>query len=120
MKSLTITYEDGLERSRTLREHMAMRVYSGAGVTAVAGKLDMAPSKLSEKLAGGDSSGKPRGMSIDEFERYLETGDLTPIHYLVDKFVVTPEAKHAEAVAQFTKLAEAMAPLAQLLGVKWP
>lgn len=126
MRHLSITYQGGLTHtSRSLRELLLVQVQHNGGVVAVAGKMDLAPSKLSEKLseklAGGDTSGKPRGMTIDELERYMkETGDVTPVHYLVEKFLTCPDAQHAEAIAQFTKLAAAMAPLAHTLGLKWP
>ena len=122
MRHLSITYQGGLTHtSRSLRELLLVQVQHNGGVVAVAGKMDLAPSKLSEKLAGGDTSGKPRGMTIDELERYIkETGDVAPVHYLVEKFLTCPDAQHAEAIAQFTNLARAMAPLAQSLGIKWP
>ena len=60
-------------------------------------------------------------MTIDELERYItETGDVSPVHYLVEKFLTCPDAQHAEAVAEFAKLAAIMGPLATKLGVKWP
>lgn len=121
MKTLTISYENGLSRSRSLREHVATRVYSGAGVTAIAGKLDMAPSKLSEKLAGCDSGGKLRGLSVDDFERYLaETKDFTPIHYLIQKYLECPDVQHAEALAKLQQLSAQFGALAEQLGGKWP
>ncbi len=122
MRHLSITYQGGLtQRSRSLRELLQVQVHNNGGVVAVAGRMDLAPSKLSEKLAGGDSGGKPRGMTIDELERYItETGDVAPVHYLVEKFLTCPDAQHAEAVAEFAKLAAIMGPLAAKLGVKWP
>lgn len=122
MRSLHITYEGGLtQTSRSLRELLLVQVQRNGGVVSVAGKLDLSPSKLTEKLAGGDSGGKPRGLTIDELERYLkETGDISPIHYLIEKYMTSPDAQHAEAIAQFAALAAAMTPLAAKLGVKWP
>lgn len=122
MRHLSITYQGGLtQRSRSLRELLQVQVHNNGGVVAVAGRMDLAPSKLSEKLAGGDSGGKPRGMTIDELERYIaETGDVSPVHYLVEKFLTCPDAQHAEAVAEFAKLAAVMGPLAAKLGIKWP
>ncbi len=120
MKTRTITYESGLTRSASLREHIATRVYSGSGVTAVAGKLDMAPSKLSEKLAGSDSSGKLRGLSIDDFERYLQTGDLSPIHYLIERYMRTPEVVHAEHMAELHASLGALSGVLNKMGIKWP
>jgi len=122
MRHLSITYQGGLTHtSRSLRELMQVQVHNNGGVVAVAGKVDLSPSKLSEKLSGGDGGGRQRGLTIDELERYMkETGDVTPVHYLVEKFLTCPDAQHAEAIAQFTNLARAMAPLAQSLGIKWP
>lgn len=122
MRHLSITYQGGLTHtSRSLRELMQVQVHNNGGVVAVAGKVDLSPSKLSEKLSGGDGGGRQRGLTIDELERYIkETGDVSPVHYLVEKFLTCPDAQHAEAIAQFTNLARAMAPLAQSLGIKWP
>ncbi|TDB26834.1 hypothetical protein ATCM_03770 [Stenotrophomonas sp. ATCM1_4] len=121
MKSLQITYEDGLTRNRSLREHIAAQVYAGAGVTAVAGRLDMAPSKLSEKLAGSDSSGKPRGLSIDDLEKYItETRDVSPIHYLIERFLISPEAATAEALAELQQQLAGLSGTLAKLGVRWP
>ncbi len=121
MKSLQITYEDGLTRNPTLRDHMAAMIHRGAGLTAVAGQLDMAPSKLSEKLAGCSSDGKPRGLSIDDLERYIRTtNDVTPIHYLVERYLITPEAATAEALAELHKNLSALSGTLSKLGVRWP
>src|SRR3546814_5059418 len=63
--------------------------------------MDLSPSKLTEKLAGSDSGGKPRGLTIDELEAYLQrTGDLSPEHYLVEKYLNDPEIAQAEAAAK--------------------
>ncbi|MNM06968.1 hypothetical protein D3C81_170000 [compost metagenome] len=121
MRHLSITYQDGLtERSRSLREHLLVQVHQ-RGVVAVAGSMDMAPSKLTEKMAGQDSGGKSRGMTIDELETYIRTqGDISPIHYLIERYMTSPEAAHAEAIAELTKLATALPALLQRAGVKWP
>jgi hypothetical protein len=118
MQQLSLTFEPGLaQKSRCLRDHMATRVYNG-GLVAIAGKLDMAPSKLTEKLAGADSGGKARGMTIDELERYLEkTGDLSPVFYLVDKYLRDPEVTRAEALAVLQELAKQMPALMHAAGL---
>ena len=69
-QQMSLTFEPGLaQRNRCLRDHLTTRIYGPryGGLVAVAGKLDMAPSKLSEKLTGCDSGGKVRGLTIDEF-----------------------------------------------------
>src|SRR5690349_19833869 len=100
MRHLSITYQDGLtQRSRSLREHVLVQVHQ-RGVVNVAGQMDLSPSKLSEKLAGQDSGGKPRGMTIDELESYIKTqNDISPIHYLIERYMTSPEAAHGEAIA---------------------
>lgn len=105
MQQLTVTYEAGLaQRTRSLREQVASGVYR-RGLVSVAGKLDLAPSKLSEKLAGGDSSGRRRGLTLDELELYIAvTGDVSPIHYLVDKFLRDPTTAQREAMAEVLAL----------------
>src|SRR3546814_12516470 len=63
--------------------------------------MDLAPTKLTQKLAGSDSGGKPRGLTIDELEAYLQrTGDLSPVHYLVETYLNDPEIAQAEAAAK--------------------
>jgi hypothetical protein len=117
MKQLSLTFEPGIgSRNRSLREHLATRVDS-VGLVAVAGKIDVAPSKLTEKLAGSDSGGKSRGLTVDELETYIQrTGDVSPIHYLVDKYLQDPAIVQQEAAAKFAELMEQLIPLAHAAG----
>lgn len=119
MKQLSLTLEPGIgSRNRTLREHLATRIY-GAGMVAVAGKMDLSPSKLTEKLAGSDSGGKPRGLTIDELERYIAiSGDVSPIHYLVDKYLQDPAVVQQEALAKIASLAEQLPALLAAAGMQ--
>lgn len=118
MRQLSITFQPGLsQKSRSLRDHMTTQVYN-RGLVTVAGQLDMAPSKLTEKMAGADSGGKSRGMTIDEFEGYLErTGDLTPIYYLVEKYLHDEDARRDEALAQLASLAQTLPALMAAAGM---
>lgn len=108
-QQLTLSLEPGLaQRHLTLRDCVLQQVYA-RGHGRVANLIDVAPSKLTEKLAGSDSGGKPRGMTLDELERYLErTGDPTPVLYLVDKFLRDPQAQQAEAMAALVNLAQTL------------
>lgn len=116
---LTLSFEPGLSQKHLcLREMVASSVYS-RGHGRVAALLDVAPSKLTEKLAGMDSSGKPRGLTVDEFERYLEkTGDLSPINYLLDKFVRDSGVRQQEALDKLAALADALPALMAAAGLK--
>ncbi|RLK56260.1 hypothetical protein BCL79_0644 [Stenotrophomonas rhizophila] len=120
MRHLSLTYQSGLTRNRSLRDHMTTVVYD-RGLVETAGRLDMSPSKLTEKLAGQDSGGKLRGMTIDELERYFAaTKDFSPIHYLIEKYLTCPEAAQAEAMAELTKLVGQLSGALEKAGVKWP
>lgn len=118
MQQLSLTFEPGLaQRSRCLRDHVAGRVYQ-RGLVRVAGELDLSPSKLTEKLAGCDSGGKVRGLTIDELETYVErTGDVSPIHYLVDKYLRDPAVAQQEALARIADLIREFPALAHAAGL---
>lgn len=118
MKQMSLTLEAGISaRNRTLREHLAQCIYS-EGLVAVAGKLDLSPSRVSEKLAGVDSGGKPRGMTVDELERYIDqTGDVSPIHYLVEKYLHDPVAAQQEALHRLAALSEQLPALLAAAGL---
>ena len=118
MRQLSITFSPGMsQRSRNLREHVATQVYSGAGIVAIAGKIDVSPSKLTEKLAGVDSGGKPRALTVDELERYIDTtGDKSPIYYLVEKYLHDPEIAQQEAMAKLAQTLESLGPLMAAAG----
>lgn len=115
---LTLRFETGLaERHLTLRDCLVQQVY-GRGHGRVSNLLDIAPSKLTEKLAGLDSGGKPRGMTLDEFERYLEkTGDITPIYYLIDKYLRDPGVAQQEALAKLAAFADQLPALMAAAGL---
>lgn len=117
-RQLSLSFEPGLaQRHGSLRQCMAAGVYS-RGLVRVAGQVDMAPSKLSEKLAGGAGDRK-RDIGLDELERYLDTsGDQTPILYLVDKYLSSKEAQAQEQAQKLTLAVETL--LAQLKGQSQP
>lgn len=80
---LTLDLEAGLtEHYRSVKEVMAAGVYK-RGLTRIAGKLDVAPGNLSVMLSGDGQ----RHLDTDLLEAYIQdTGDLTPIRYLVAKY----------------------------------
>lgn len=116
-QQLSLSFEPGLSvRFRSVRDAMAAGVYQ-RGLTTTAGKIDMAPSKLSEKLAGGTGD-RERDIGLIEFERYLsETGDRTPILYLIDKFMRDPGVVQQEANARLMELFELILPAAEAAGL---
>lgn len=106
---MVLDFEPGLvERYGSLRECVATGVYQ-RGLKRVAIDLDSAPSNLSVQLSEDPS----RNFSVDSLERYISaTGDVTPIHYLAEKFLSDKGAKkdavQAELLRQFATLTQLM------------
>lgn len=100
---LTLELEPGLtQRFRCARDAVAQGVYR-RGLKVTAADLDMAPGNLSVAL--GDDG--VRHLSIDAFERYLQvTGDLTPLYYLVERYLGDQGAVRAEALERLMRVAE--------------
>lgn len=112
---LTLQLEPGLaQRHRSLKECVAVGVHA-RGLVQVAGKIDRSPSHLSEALSGVDR----RKFDVNELERYIaETGDLTPIHYLIDKFMRDPAALQLAALAKVSVLAQELAAQMAAAGIQ--
>lgn len=111
---LTLSFEQGIsERFQSLRECIATGVYQ-RGLGSVAIDLNKAPGNLSVEL----SDDPTRHFSADNLERYIEkTGDLTPIHYLIDKFLDDKANKQNAAMAQLAPILQQLAPLLRQAGL---
>lgn len=106
---LALSLDPGLaEQHRSLKECVAARIYQQrGGITAVAGRLDMQPSHLSEVLGGGGD--RHRKFDLDELERYIvEFDDVTPILWLVSRYLQEEGAAQAHAMQQLAKLADVL------------
>ncbi len=96
------------ERFRSAKEAMAAGVYR-RGLKRCAADLDVAPGNLSVMLSGDGQ----RHLDVDLLERYVEqTGDRTPIYYLVAKHCGDSSAARDEAVERVQAM---LAELPQLL-----
>jgi hypothetical protein len=115
MTQLTLQLEPGVgAKYRTLKECVASGVYQ-RGVVAVAGKIDKQPSHLSEALSGSER----RKFDIDDLERFVATtGDVTPILYLIDRFLSDPTARQQEAMAKLAELAESLPAILAAAGIE--
>jgi len=111
---LTLSFEPGLvERFGSLRECIATGIYQ-RGLTNVAPSLDKAPGNLSVEL----SEDPIRKFGVESLELYIEKfGDLTPVYYLVEKFLAAPGAEHDAALAQIAPLLSQLAPLLKKAGL---
>jgi hypothetical protein len=96
------------ERFRSAKEAMAAGIYR-RGLKRCAADLDVAPGNLSVMLSGDGQ----RHLDVDLLERYVEqTGDRTPIYYLVAKHCGDSSAARDEAVERVQAM---LAELPQLL-----
>lgn len=111
----TVVYEPGnSRRHRSLRDCLVAGVYS-RGLGQVAQLVDESPSALSEKLSGG--SGRKRDVGCDLLETYIaKTGDLTPIFYLVEKYVQDQTVVQQQALAALAALCQELPPLLKAAG----
>ena len=113
-EQLTLSFEQGLaDKFPSLRECVATGVYQrGLGNTAI--DLNKAPGNLSVEL----SDDPQRHFSCDSLERYMEKSkDLTPLYYLIDKFLQDKGRKQEEALAQLAPLLAQLAPLMRQAGI---
>lgn len=113
-QQLTLSFEPGLvDRFPSLRECVATGVYQ-RGLNNVAPSLDKAPGNLSVEL----SEDPTRKFGVDSLELYIEKfGDLTPVYYLVEKFLRKPDADQDAALAQIAPLLQQLGPLLKRAGI---
>jgi hypothetical protein len=111
---LTLSFEQGLsDRYQSLRDCIAASIYR-YGLTNAAIDLDKAPGNLSVEL----SADPARKFSVDSLEQYMtKTKDLTPIYYLIDKFLNDHSQKQNAALAQLAPLLQQLAPLMRQAGL---
>lgn len=113
-RQLTLDFEPGLvERYRNLRDCVGTGIYKrGLSITAI--DLNESPGNLGNQL----SDDSQRKFGIDDFELYLQkSGDMTPIYYLVEKFLNKAEAEHDAALAQIAPILAQLAPLLKKAGL---
>ena len=66
----------------------------------------------------GVGTDRKRDIGLDEFEAYIDkTGDISPIHYLVDKYLRDPSVTQAEAMASLAALADSLPALMAAAGL---
>lgn len=76
----------------------------------IAADMDLSQSELSRKLSGNPDDS--RRFTLDDLEHFIvATGDVTPIYYLVEKFLENEEMKQQRALAELLKIAPQLAAL---------
>jgi hypothetical protein len=111
---LTLSFEPGLaQRFHSLRECVATGIYQ-RGLHNVAPSLNKAPGNLSVEL----SDDPTRKLGVDSLEDYIaKFGDLTPIYYLVEKFVGEKGAAKDSAMDELKALASQLQDTLRRAGV---
>jgi hypothetical protein len=102
---LSLNFEPGLaQRFGSLKACVRHRVYASPKLLkTIAADMDLSESELSRKL--GDNPEDKRNFTVDDLETYVRTqGDVTPIHYLAEKFAIDPDTKQAFAKAELARL----------------
>jgi len=101
---MTLDFQPGLaERFTGLLDCMRQGAYTHRNpLKTIAADMDMSQSDLSRKLSGNPED--PRRMSVDDFEKYLQaSGDMTPIYYLVEKYLADHEATQRRAAGELAR-----------------
>ncbi len=114
-RQLTLALDDDiLTAHRNVREVVAAGIYR-RGLKRCAGELDLAPGNLSSAL-GDDSN---RKFSVDELERYIQTtGDTSPVHYLVAKYLGDEGASRDQALHQVAELLQSLPGMLSAAGLQ--
>jgi hypothetical protein len=116
-KQFTLNFEPGLtERHGTLLDCVRERAYSFRNpLKTLAADMDLSESDLSRRLRN-DPNDK-RSFSICDLERFIvATGDVTPIHYLIEKYLQDPTHKRARALDQLVGLMPTLEALVKAAG----
>lgn len=115
-RQLTLDFEPGLvSKHRNLRDCVSTCIYR-RGLSTVAIELNESPGNLTNQLSDESS----RKFGIDDLEQFIEKSkDVTPIYYLVEKFLHQheAEAEHDAALAALGPLLAQIAPLMKKAGL---
>lgn len=118
-QQLSLQLEPGLSRKfRSLRRCVAHVVYQ-TGLDRCAIAADEGPGNFSKSLADrqkGDTTA--RRFDIDALEAVIdETGDYSPIYYLIDKYLRDDKARKDEAISRLGSMLPELTALLKQAGV---
>lgn len=102
---LTLDFEPGLaDRHESLLACIRQCAYSHRNpLKTIAADMDQSQSDLSRKLSSNHDD--PRRFSVDDLEKFVKaTGDVTPILYLVEKYLADSETKQRAAQLQLAAM----------------
>lgn len=105
MQQITINYDAGLVDSfPTCREYVAHRVHNqGRAQKSIAADMDYSPSHLSRKCA--QSPDDSMRLTLDDFEKFIDvTNDVTPVLYLVEKYLTNSPGRIKQLEEELARL----------------
>lgn len=103
---MTLDFQPGLaERHSSLLACVRETVYTQRSpLKTIAADMDMSQSELSRKLS--ENPDDPRRFTVDDLERFIATtGDVTPIYYLIERFLEDESVKQQRAMSELLKIA---------------
>lgn len=109
---MTLDFQPGLaERHASALDCVRECVYTQRNpLKTIAADMDLSQSELSRKLSG--NSDDSRRFTLDDLERFIAaTGDVTPIYYLVEKYLEDDSVKQQRAMVELVKMAPQLAAL---------
>lgn len=109
---MTLDFQPGLaERHASALDCVRECVYTQRNpLKTIAADMDLSQSELSRKLSGNPDDS--RRFALDDLERFIAaTGDVTPIYYLVEKYLEDDSVKQQRAMAELVKMAPQLAAL---------
>lgn len=98
---LTLDFEPGLtEKHPHLLDCVRAAAYTHRNpLKTIAADMDVSQSDLSRKLAGNPED--PRRFSLDDLERFIDaTGDMSPVYWLVAKYLQDERVKRDRALQE--------------------
>ena len=116
-RQLILDFESGLaDRFDSALDVVRACAYRhGRPLKSIAADMDLSQSDLSRKLA--ENPDDPRRFTLGDLERFIAaTGDVSVIHYLVEKYCEDSDLKQRRALAELVKLAPRLASLIKQAG----
>lgn len=109
---MKLDFQPGLaERHDSLLDCIREAVYTQkVPLKTIAADMDMSQSELSRKLS--DNPDDPRRFTVGDLEAFIKaTGNMTPIYYLVERFLEDDSLKQQRAMAELLNIAPHLAAL---------
>lgn len=114
---LMLDFTPGLaERHATVLDCVRECAYTNRNpLKTVAADMDMSLSELSRKISGNPDDS--RRFTLEDLERFIEaTGDVTPVYYLVEKYLESESLRQQRAMSELVKIAPQLAALIKQAG----